>query len=181
MPKIAAANKLPKPIDVFSAMGGTSGLECGYRANNNSAFLCDHKCTATCKGNAACKSKYSTPADSASRCVGFPGLFADRQVAHTHTVVAGGLQCDSQVRKTVSLFWSFPYVCPEPVLAKCSFLYINGSKMPFFAELRPMPSEQRWLHRAGCYGDERARPLTVTDLPVTRPRVEVYYASIVSR
>jgi hypothetical protein len=27
---------------------------------------------------------------------------------------------------------SFPYVCPEPVLAKCSFLYINGSKMPFF-------------------------------------------------
>jgi hypothetical protein len=87
-----------------------------------------------------------------------------------HTVVAGGLQCDSQVRKTVSLFWSFPYVCPEPVLAKCSFLYINGSKMPFFAELRPMPSEQRWLHRAGCYGDERARPLTVTDLPVARPR-----------
>jgi hypothetical protein len=31
------------------------------------------------------------------------------------------------------LFLSFPYVCPEPVLAKCSFLYINGSKMPFFA------------------------------------------------
>jgi hypothetical protein len=36
------------------------------------------------------------------------------------------------VRKTAS-FLSFPYVCPEPVLAKCSFLYINGSKMPFFA------------------------------------------------
>ena len=31
------------------------------------------------------------------------------------------------------LFFSFPYVCPEPVLAKSSFLYINGSKMPFFA------------------------------------------------
>ena len=30
MPKIAAANKLPPPINVFSAMGGTSGLECGY-------------------------------------------------------------------------------------------------------------------------------------------------------
>jgi len=28
---------------------------------------------------------------------------------------------------------SFPYVCPEPVLAKCSFIFINGSKMPFFA------------------------------------------------
>jgi hypothetical protein len=24
------------------------------------------------------------------------------------------------------LFLSFPYVCPEPVLAKSSFLYING-------------------------------------------------------
>jgi hypothetical protein len=28
---------------------------------------------------------------------------------------------------------SFPYVCPEPVLASSSFLYINGSKVPFFA------------------------------------------------
>jgi hypothetical protein len=28
--------------------------------------------------------------------------------------------------KTVllSLFWSFPYVCPGPVLVKCSFIYI---------------------------------------------------------
>jgi hypothetical protein len=25
----------------------------------------------------------------------------------------------------------FSYVCPEPVLVKCSFLYINGSKRPF--------------------------------------------------
>jgi hypothetical protein len=25
-------------------------------------------------------------------------------------------------------FFEFPYVCPEPVLVKCSFLYINGSK-----------------------------------------------------
>jgi hypothetical protein len=32
------------------------------------------------------------------------------------------------------LFLSFPYVCPEPVLVKRSFLYINGiAKMPFFA------------------------------------------------
>jgi hypothetical protein len=38
-----------------------------------------------------------------------------------------------QVRKTAS-FLEFPYVCPEPVLAKCSFLYINGSKMPFSAQ-----------------------------------------------
>jgi hypothetical protein len=26
---------------------------------------------------------------------------------------------------------SFPYVCPEPVLVKCSFSYIYGSKRPF--------------------------------------------------
>ena len=52
MPKIAAANKLPKPIDIFTAMGGTSGLECGYGANEKSAFLCDHKCASACKGNA---------------------------------------------------------------------------------------------------------------------------------
>jgi hypothetical protein len=30
-------------------------------------------------------------------------------------------------------FECFPYVCPEPVLAKSSFSYINGSKMPCFA------------------------------------------------
>jgi len=35
--------------------------------------------------------------------------------------------------KNATLFLSFPYVCPEPVLAKSSFLYINGSKWPFFA------------------------------------------------
>jgi hypothetical protein len=43
------------------------------------------------------------------------------------------------VRKTAS-FECFPYVCPEPVLAKCSFLYIDGSKMPFSAGRR---SDQR--------------------------------------
>ena len=38
------------------------------------------------------------------------------------------------VRKT-AFFVCFPYVCPEPVLAKCSFLYINGEtvrKPPLF-------------------------------------------------
>jgi hypothetical protein len=28
-------------------------------------------------------------------------------------------------------FFEFSYVCPEPVLVKRSFLYINGSKRPF--------------------------------------------------
>ena len=54
MPKIAAANKLLPPIDVFTAMGGTSGLECGYGANRDSTFLCDHKCASACKGDTAC-------------------------------------------------------------------------------------------------------------------------------
>ena len=36
-------------------------------------------------------------------------------------------------RKRQSSFLSFPYVCPEPVLAKRSVLCINGSKLPFFA------------------------------------------------
>jgi hypothetical protein len=35
--------------------------------------------------------------------------------------------------KTHPLFFEcFPYVCPEPVLVKCSFLYINGSKSGVF-------------------------------------------------
>jgi hypothetical protein len=55
--------------------------------------------------------------------------------------VAGGAQAAEgqghsdhadSVRKT-AFFLSFPYVCPEPVLVKCSFLYINGAKMPFSA------------------------------------------------
>ena len=32
---------------------------------------------------------------------------------------------------TRSFFECFPYVCPEPVLVKSSFLYINGSKRTF--------------------------------------------------
>jgi hypothetical protein len=42
------------------------------------------------------------------------------------------VQEPSLVGKT-AFFLSFPYVCPEPVLAKRSFLYINGAKMPFSA------------------------------------------------
>jgi hypothetical protein len=37
-----------------------------------------------------------------------------------------------QVRKRRRIFECFPYVCPEPVLVKCSFLYTNGSKRPFW-------------------------------------------------
>jgi hypothetical protein len=35
--------------------------------------------------------------------------------------------------QNASLFFEcFPYVCPEPVLVKCSFLYINGAKSGVF-------------------------------------------------
>ena len=37
-------------------------------------------------------------------------------------------------------FLSFPYVCPEPVLVKCSVLYINGAKRPFFCVANQSPS-----------------------------------------
>jgi hypothetical protein len=35
-------------------------------------------------------------------------------------------------KKNATLFLSFPYVCPEPVLVNRSFLYINGSKSGVF-------------------------------------------------
>jgi hypothetical protein len=50
------------------------------------------------------------------------------------------------------LFLSFPYVCPEPVLVKCSFLYINGAKMPFFAGMR------RWSAPQSRSEQEKRRP-----------------------
>jgi hypothetical protein len=50
------------------------------------------------------------------------------------------------------LFLSFPYVCPEPVLAT-SFLYINGSKMPVFAGRSGVrPSQRRLRHPAAAAG-----------------------------
>lgn len=48
IPKINAANKLPHPtIDVFSALGGSANLECGFGAQKSFAQLCDHKCVAS--------------------------------------------------------------------------------------------------------------------------------------
>jgi hypothetical protein len=37
-----------------------------------------------------------------------------------------------RTKKTARPFLSFPYVCPEPVLAKSSFLYINGFQCSTF-------------------------------------------------
>ena len=48
LPRINAANNMPHPvIDVFGAMGGTSGLECGYAAAEKTPFLCSHTCVAS--------------------------------------------------------------------------------------------------------------------------------------
>jgi hypothetical protein len=62
--------------------------------------------------------------------------FAGGPMATPHAPLGGiasNASLKALVRKTASVFECFPYVCPEPVLAKCSFLYTNGSKMPFFA------------------------------------------------
>ena len=42
------------------------------------------------------------------------------------------LGCGSQMEQPEEKrsFFEFSYVCPEPVLVKCSFVYINGSKRP---------------------------------------------------
>jgi hypothetical protein len=58
-------------------------------------------------------------------------------------------------KKTVS-FLSFLYVCPEPVLVKRSFLYINGSKRPF--------SYLRWASEATEFG-RRCGPCVGHPLP----------------
>ena len=56
-----------------------------------------------------------------------------------------------------ALFWSFPYVCPEPVLAKCSLLYINGSKRPFSLSQRTGAIEAYITTGASSTGGGAAR------------------------
>jgi outer membrane protein assembly factor BamB len=54
------------------------------------------------------------------------------------------------IRKRYS-FLSFPYVCPEPVLVKCSFIYVNGSKKTVCTHAKPKPRSAFLLlcwHRA---------------------------------
>jgi hypothetical protein len=52
---------------------------------------------------------------------------------HGQEVVPGGCREIDRRCEKWHLFLSFPYVCPEPVLAKRSSLNLNGAKMPFFA------------------------------------------------
>jgi hypothetical protein len=79
-----------------------------------------------------------------------------------------------RVASVSTLFLSFPYVCPEPVLVKSSVLYINGSERkishpaapPLPIDLATLPPRHAMLHHAtsskfGC-GRTRMRHLTVT-------------------
>jgi hypothetical protein len=59
-------------------------------------------------------------------CCGHSAL--QQNATHNEADYADHIECTV---RNATLFWSFPYVCPEPVLAKSSFLYINGAKMAF--------------------------------------------------
>jgi hypothetical protein len=49
-----------------------------------------------------------------------------------------------------SLFECFPYVRPEPVLVKCSFIYINGSKRRSFLKHSPPSAIDLACHLKAC-------------------------------
>ena len=50
---------------------------------------------------------------------------------------------------------SFPYVCPEPVLVKCSFSYVNGSKRPFLLTPPPLMMLSGTPKRVPCLAGGR--------------------------
>jgi hypothetical protein len=68
-------------------------------------------------------------------------------------------------------FLSFPYVCPEPVLVKCSFSYINGSKRPFFAgynrDARIIRSSFEWLGASAIASEGFSQPAAPTTAAAT--------------
>jgi hypothetical protein len=55
------------------------------------------------------------------------------------TVIRVGVKQPLACKKTALFFECFPYVCPEPVLVKCSFLYINGAKSGVFRTINVRP------------------------------------------
>ena len=62
------------------------------------------------------------------------------------------------------LFWSFLYVCPEPVLVKRLLLYTNGSKSPFSDHIiRLLVDQQHAALRAFLRVRERVDVLAVGD------------------
>ena len=65
-----------------------------------------------------------------SRC----NVGSSKQNRHATTPFCASWQ-STYPAKNGPFFWSFPYVCPEPVLVKCSFLCMNGSKRGVFTHL----------------------------------------------
>ena len=64
---------------------------------------------------------------------GFHRPVAKQGVVVTHQALPRhdghvGVGHDPCEKRTPLFFEWFPYVCPEPVSAKCSFLYTNGAK-----------------------------------------------------
>jgi hypothetical protein len=57
--------------------------------------------------------------------------------------------CGASLCLSRACLGSFPYVCPEPVLVKCSFLYTNGSKIlidSFWCGASPPPRAAPQIH-----------------------------------
>jgi hypothetical protein len=63
---------------------------------------------------------------------------------------------------------SFPYVCPEPVLVKRAFLYINGAKRPFFTSVTGWVKPGMWIAGDGPPGvvkyPEKSSAFRVADI-----------------
>ena len=63
----------------------------------------------------------------------------------------GGAAALSTLQQKRSFFECFPYVCPEPVLVKISFLYINGAKTRLFTCKCPVPKERPVFSIEKCH------------------------------
>jgi hypothetical protein len=55
----------------------------------------------------------------------------EHKILRDHRVLELRLRPVILLRKNGPIFECFPYVCPEPVLVKSSFLNVNGAKRPF--------------------------------------------------
>jgi hypothetical protein len=89
--------------------------------------------------------------------------------------------CDRRACTKTALFWSFPYVCPEPVLVKQCILYINGAKSAVFS-----PGLAREWSSAWYFPAEHAFPLnisrTLTFVPsLSWETVGLFYSSSTKR
>jgi hypothetical protein len=96
-----------------------------------------------------------------------------RQKRRFFRTSAANLKSSWNFDKT-GFFGVFPNVCPEPVLVKSSFLYINGSKSPFSyrygGEERGNDVENRApdVHQLHAVVDQLARISTCSEQEILR-------------